>query len=223
MKFHDKHFPNESSEYRKARNQLLEFEIEMRKNVEKLGKMRMALPLGGQLKEDYSFTELKNGKEITTKLSQLFSPNKNSLIIYSLMYGPQMKNPCPSCTSIVDALNGSAIHVDQHANLVVIAKSPIEHILDFAKTREWNKVRLLSSANTSYNLDYFAEDKEGNQMPLLNVFTKTKEGIFHFYSTELLYCDLKGDPRHVDAIWPIWNLYDMLPEGRKDWYPKLNY
>jgi predicted dithiol-disulfide oxidoreductase (DUF899 family) len=223
MQFHEKRFPNESNEYREARNKLLDFEIQLREQVEKLGQMRQALPRGGLLKEDYGFSELTNSHVTTTKLSQLFMPQKNSLVIYSFMYGPQMKNPCPSCTSIIDSLNANAVHVNQHANLVVIAKSPIERITEFAKDRGWHSIRILSSANTSYNYDYFAETEEGDQMPALNVFTKTPDGIFHFYNTELLYCDLDGDPRHVDAIWPLWNLYDMLPEGRQDWYPKLLY
>jgi len=32
------------------------------------------------------------------------------------------------------------------------------------------------------------------------------------------------DPRHVDPIWPLWNLFDFTPEGRgTNWYPKLSY
>lgn len=223
MKFHDKQFPNESSSYRDARNQLLDFEIKLRSDIEKLGKMRQSLPLGGKLIEDYCFTELQGEKIVTVKLSELFKPQKDSLVIYSFMYGPKMENPCPSCTSIIDTLNANIIHISDRTNLVVVAKSPIERIVNFAKTRDWNKIRLLSSDQNSYNKDYFAETDTGNQIPALNVFTKTKDGIFHYYNTELLYCNLTGDPRHVDAIWPLWNLYDMLPEGRGNWYPKLNY
>ena len=32
------------------------------------------------------------------------------------------------------------------------------------------------------------------------------------------------DARHVDMLWPVWNLFDLTPEGRgTDWYPKLRY
>lgn len=224
MKYHDKKFPNETAQYRQARNKLLAFEIELRNQIEQLGKLRQNLPLGGSLKEDYVFDELKNNTVKQTKLSQLFAPGKNSLIIYSYMYGPTMKEPCPNCTSIIDTLNANANHVNDRTNLVVIAKSPIERITKFAKTRNWNAIRLLSSSHNSYNLDYFAESAEEEQWPALNVFVKDNDNIFHFYNTELLYAELEGDPRHVDAIWPIWHLFDMLPEGRgQNWYPKLAY
>lgn len=225
MKYHDKRFPSESIEYRTARDKLLSAEIELRAQLEKIAAMRKALPLGGALKEEYEFEEFTPlGSTKKTKFSELFAPQKNSLIIYSFMYGPNMQQPCPACTSIIDSLNASVDHVTDRANLIVIAKSPIERINAFAKTRNWDKIRLLSSANNNYNVDYFAEDIEGNQLPALNVFAKTKNDIHHFYNAELLYARLDGHPRHVDLIWPLWNLLDMTPEGRgTDWLPKLVY
>jgi len=61
---------------------------------------------------------------------------------------------------------------------------------------------------------------------MLNVFQKTAKGITHFYGTELLYTSaIEGqNSRHVDSIWPLWNLFDLIPEGRgTDWYPRHNY
>ena len=33
------------------------------------------------------------------------------------------------------------------------------------------------------------------------------------------------DPRHVDSIWPIWNVLDMTPQGRDGdpEFPKVDY
>jgi len=137
-----------------------------------------------------------------------------------------MERPCPMCTAMLDGLNGSAQHIAQRTNLVVIAKSPIRRILDFAAERGWSNLRLLSSANNSYNRDYFGESAEGNQLPMLNVFVRRKGSIRHSYGTELLFAkaDQGQNSRHVDAIWPLWSLLDFTPEGRgKDWYPKLDY
>lgn len=221
---HDKSFPGESKEYRSARNELLKAEIELRQRIEEVGRMKQALPLGGKLKKDYVFKELINNEEREIKLSELFKDNKKSLIIYSYMYGPKMENPCPACTSLIDGFNGSAMHITDRVNLAVIAKSPIKRIVEFADSRNWKNIHLLSSENTSYNADYFAETSEGNQIPACNVFTKTDDGIFHFYSTELLYTPLDGHPRHMDLMWPVWNLLDITPEGRgTDWHPKLSY
>ena len=160
------------------------------------------------------------------RFSELFSENKNSLAIYSFMYGPNMEKACPSCTSILDNLNGSSPHIQQRINFVVVAKSPVKRIREWAKIRGWNNLHLLSSAQNSYNTDYFAETDDGDQMPILNVFTKTEKGIFHTYSTELLYTPWEKDQeaRHVDALWPLWNMFDLTPDGRgNDWNPKLEY
>ena len=224
MSLTDKHFPNESDEYRQARDKLLEEELKLRQKVVEIAEQRQALPDGGKIKEDYVFDELTESGEVKqTKLSELFAGGKDSLIIYSYMYGPNIDAPCPSCTSLIDTMNANVDPITDKVNMVVVAESPIERIRKFANTRGWNKVRLLSSANNTYNTDYFAEDAQGNQMPMCNVYKKTADGIFHFFGTELLYAKVDGHPRHMDMVWPIWNFFDMTPEGRGDWNPKLKY
>ena len=221
---HDKKFPGEGNEYRKARNALLKAEIELRQKIEDINKMRQNLPLGGKIKQNYNFKELINDEEKDVKLSELFKENKTTLIIYSYMYGPNMENPCPACTSLIDGFSGTASHIMDRVNLAIVAKSPINRIVEFANTRNWENIHLFSSEKNSYNTDYFAETPDGNQIPACNVFTKTPDGIFHFYSTELLYAPLKGHPRHMDLMWPIWNLLDITPQGRgTDWFPRLSY
>ena len=219
-----KHFKNESREYREARDRLLRSEIALREQMETVARERRDLPLGGRVAEDYTFEEMApDGAVRSVKLSELFAPGKDSLIVYSYMYGPNMKTPCTSCTSIIDGLDASAAHVTQRTNLVVVAKSPIQRIMEFTKPRGWNKIRILSSNKNSYNKDYFAEDEKESQNPMVNVFVKRGGAIHHFWGSELFYVKNQGgDPRHVDMIWPLWNLFDMTPEGRgKDWYPKL--
>ncbi len=221
---HNKKFPNESEEYREVRNKLLKAEIELRENIEKVAKLRRELPMGGKVKEDYVFDELVNGEVTRVKLTELFEFGKDTLIIYSFMYGPNMEKPCPACTSITDGYNGYVHHLKQRVNFAVVAKSPINRIMKFAKTRGWNKVHFLSSEKSTYNSDYFAETDEGSQMPMCNVFVKKEDGIYHFWGSELLYSPSEGHPRHMDLMWPIWNFLDLTPEGRgTDWHPKLSY
>jgi predicted dithiol-disulfide oxidoreductase (DUF899 family) len=214
-------FPNEDSKYRAARDKLLQAEAALRKQTEQVAALRRKLPPGGEVPEDYVF-ESEQGP---VRLSQLFEKS-NTLVAYSFMYGPKMKQACPSCTSILDSLDGASRHLEQVTNLVVIAKSPLARIVEHARKRGWTHLKLLSSEKNSYNRDYGAEADDGSQMPMFNVFTKKKGTVRHFWGSELLYAKSERDqePRHVDMIWPIWNVLDVTPEGRgKNWNPQLDY
>jgi len=228
---HSIRFPGESDSYRAARNELLETEIRLRKSIEEVAAMRRRLPLGGEVPEDYVFEEGAADLEDTqatrtVRLSELFRPGKDSLAVYSFMYGPNMQSPCVACTSILDALNGTAAHAAQRINFAVVAKSPIARIRAFARERGWRNLRLLSSAGNTYNRDYLGEMPDGGQMPSLNVFVRRDGKMRHFYNTELLFAPTEPgqDQRHVDMVWPLWNLFDFTPDGRgTNWYPKLTY
>ncbi len=229
--FHNKQFPGESQAYRQARDEVLQMEVDLRKLTEEVAAKRRGLPLGGKLKKDYIFDEgvsdLSDPETVKrVRFSELFEDGKDSLLIYSFMYGPDWEKPCPMCNSLLDSLNGNVIHAQQRINLAVVAKAPIQKIRSWARERGWEKLRLLSSANNTYNFDYFAEDDKGEQLPDINVFRKTADGIFHFYNAELFFVPTNEgqDPRHADSIWPLWNLFDMTPEGRgAGWYPNVSY
>ena len=106
------------------------------------------------------------------------------------------------------------------------AKSPIERVLAFASERGWRRIQVLSSAGTTYNRDYFAETADGEQQPMLNVFRRDGQAVRHFWGSELFYApaDPGQEPRHVGTLEPLWNLYDLTPEGRgDDWEEQLRY
>jgi predicted dithiol-disulfide oxidoreductase (DUF899 family) len=219
---HKVRFPNESAEYRRARDRLLEAEIALRRQVEAVAELRRRLPLGGEIPEDYVFQEGEDAHPV--RLSELFA-DQSTLVAYSFMFGPAMDSACPNCTSILDALDGEARHISQRVSLVVIAKSPIGRILTFAKERGWRALRLLSSATNSYNIDYHGETVGGKQTSALNVFTRKGGTIHHTFAAEMQHAALAAGqgPRHVDSIWPVWGLLDFTPEGRGDFNPKLEY
>ncbi|MGC9944768.1 MAG: DUF899 family protein [Bryobacteraceae bacterium] len=216
-------FPGESASYRAARGELLAAERDLRGRVEQVAELRRKLPLGGELTEDYVFEE---GEGVPVKLSDLFREGLDTLAIYNFMYGPAMKQACPMCTSFLDSLDGTAPHAAQRLNLAVVAKSPIERIREFARARGWHNLRLLSSAENTYNRDYHGETAEGGQLPVLSLFVRRGGKIYHSYSTELVYAPAEPgqNQRHIDMMWPLWNLLDLTPEGRgADWYPRLSY
>lgn len=216
---HDKQFPNESAAYRTARNELLEAEKELRRQVELVAEKRRTLPLGGKVPQDYVFTDATGGK---VALSELFADGKDTLVLYSMMFDPTWTEPCPMCNSLVDALNGNARQIKQRVNLAVIAKAPIETLTAYAAKTGWNHLRILSSNENTYNLDYFAENQDGQQ-PILNIFVKKADGIYHTWGSELTFVSPEPgqDPRAMDSIWPLYNVLDLTPEGRGDFYPHI--
>jgi predicted dithiol-disulfide oxidoreductase (DUF899 family) len=238
-------FPRESAEYRTARDRLLEQEIELRRATEAVAAARRALPPGGSVPEDYVFQGTgADGTATDVRMSELFALGNDSLVIYSFMFprdpgderpGPKTgetallpleEGPCPSCTALLDQLDGAAEHATQHVNLAVVAKAPLERVLTFAKERGWRRLRLLSSGANTYNRDYLGETREGHQRPMLNVFHRDGETIRHFWGSELFYAptDPGQDPRHVGTLEPVWNLFDLTPEGRGvDWDEQLTY
>lgn len=237
-------FPGETAEYRAARERLLEREIDLRRAMEAVATARRELPPGGIVPEDYYFEGLDaEGKATNVRLTQLFGPGKDSLIVYSFMFPrdpgddrpgptegetagvPLGEGPCPSCTALLDQLDGAVEHARQWINLVAVAKTPLPRLLAFANERGWRRLRLLSSAQNSYNRDYLGETAEGDQRPMLNVFHREGDVIRHFWGSELLYAPTEPgeDPRHVGTLEPVWNLFDLTPEGRPNWDEQLSY
>src|SRR5688572_18860796 len=120
-------FPGESDGYRAARSELLRAEKELRENIERVAALRRSLPLGGEVKENYLF----KGAGGDARLAELFAPGKDTLALYSFMYGPDKERPCPMCVCMLDSLDRTAPHASQRINLAVVAKSPLERIRTF--------------------------------------------------------------------------------------------
>jgi predicted dithiol-disulfide oxidoreductase (DUF899 family) len=238
-------FPGESAEYRTARDRLLEREIELRRLTEAVAVERRELPPGGAISEDYAFEEIgPDGEPAEVRMSELFTPGKDSLVIYSFMFprdsrddrpGPDTgkaaslplhEGPCPSCVALLDQLDAALRHAGEHVSFAAVAKAPIEFVADFGAQRGWRWLRLLSSAHNTYNRDYHGEGEAGGQIPILNVFRRDGGTIRHFWASELMFAlaDPGQDQRHVGALEPVWNLFDLSPEGRPmDWDEQLSY
>lgn len=217
-------FPNESSQYRAARDELTRAEAELTRQIEQVAAQRRALPLGGMVPEDYEFTEgpadlAADGPVTQIRLSRLFGQH-DTLLLYSFMYAPGMDRPCQMCTSLLDGLNGAAPDLSQRVAFAIVAKVPVAQLRAFARERGWASLRLLSSAGTTYNRDYHGETADGEQRTRMNVFVRRGPQIHHFYATEQTQQRPDWGDRHVDLLWPLWNALDLTPEGRgSDWYP----
>ena len=213
------HFPNESSEYRQARTALLAEELELRRHIERVAALRRALPQGGIVPDDYTL----EGEKGTVRFSDLFG-DKQTLVIYSAMFGPQRKRPCPMCTALCTSWDGTARNLRERVALAITARSPIERLLDFKKERGWQNLQLYSDTKGDYTRSYVSP--EDADMPTLNIFTRRDGTIRHFWAAEMGgdTADPGQDPRGAPDIDPLWTVLDLTPDGRgADWYPKLEY
>ncbi|MBP7003159.1 DUF899 family protein [Amaricoccus sp.] len=210
-------FPNESAEYRAARNALLAEEIVLRRQIERVAVQRRGLPAGGVVPEDYRLV----GVQGPVALSQLFG-DRDTLIVYSWMFGPGRKAPCPMCTSLLGSWEGKVPDITQRVALAVTARSPIERLVAWKRDRGWAQLPLYSDVEGGFTRAYVsAEDKD---VPAYNVFTRRDGVLRHFYATEMTQADPGQDPRGAPDPDPLWWLLDTTPEGRgADWYPKLSY
>lgn len=216
-------FPGESAEYREARDRLLAQELELRRMTEAVASARRALPPGG-VAQDYVFQGVVDGQPGPVTLSQLLG-DRDTLVIYSFMFGPERELPCPMCSSLLDGLDAVVEHVEQRLRLVVVAESPLPRLLAWAQQRPWPRLRLVSAAGNSYNRDYHGKTARGTDSSMLNVFRRDGEQVRHFWGSEMFYAqaDPGQDDRGADVIAPIFNLFDLTPEGRGDFYAKLSY
>ncbi len=233
-------YPNESADYREARNALVEAEISLRTQAEAVAAQRRNLPAGGQVPEDYVFERIgANDMPEKVRMSELFGPH-NTLILYSFMYGPERKIPCPGCTHLLDSVDGAARHVGQRASLYVVAKSPIARLVAWARERGWDHLQFASTAGNSYDADYFGDtskfspemrkahgvpDGESWDETIYNVFRLDDGAIRHFWGSELRFAPSAPhqDHRSGDATNALWGLLDMTPEGRGKFFPKVRY
>jgi len=213
------HFPNESTAYRAARNALLVKEIELRRSLEAVAEMRRQLPPGGAVTMDYRFM----GEAGPARFADLFG-SKETLIIYSYMFGPRRTAPCPSCTSFMATWEEKMPDIEQRVSFVMTARSPIERLIEAKKARGWTKLRVYSDESGDYTRDYVsAEDAD---IPGYSVFTRRDGAIRHFWSGEMAgeMADPGQDPRGAPDFDPLWILFDTMPEGRGlSWYPRLSY
>ncbi len=220
--------PNESKEYLAKREEIRLAEIELLNIREKVAELRRQLPPGAIL-QDYEFLEgpasLDDGDVPTRKvrLSELFTAPDRSLVIYQFMFGKKQTTPCPMCTSWIDSWNGVAHHLAQNIDVAIVAAADVPTLRAHARSRGWDKLRLLSAGESSFKYDLGSEDAEGAQDSTISVFTRDKDGTLrHFYSVHPRLSE-EMDTRGIDEWNPIWNILDMTPQGRGSWDASLDY
>src|SRR5204863_6251767 len=136
----------------------------------------------GPAVRDYVFEEVParldegDSPTRTVRLSQLFTATDRSVVIYQFMFGKRQTKPCPMCTAWIDGFNGVAHHLAQNLDLAIVAAADLASLRSHARTRGWNRLRLLSAGSSTFKYDLGSEDKEGNQDSAISVFTRDSDG-----------------------------------------------
>jgi predicted dithiol-disulfide oxidoreductase (DUF899 family) len=219
---------NESDGYLAKREELRLAEIELMQQAERVAELRRALPKGVVI-QDYVFQEgparLDAGDEPVraVRLSELFTGPNRSLVVYQFMFGKKQTSPCPMCTMFIDGWNGVAHHLAQNLDVAIVAAADPGELRAHARKRGWDNLRLLSCGGNTFKYDMGSENREGNQDSTVSVFTKDADGkLRHFYTVHpWLSHELKE--RGIDHLCPVYNVLDLTPQGRGDWYASLDY
>ena len=238
---HSPDFPNESREYREARDALFQQEVELQRHMEAVAAQRRALPPGGEVLEDYVFDRIgDDGTATTVRMSELFGDG-DTLMLYHYMFPrscgddrpkpssgifselPLDQGPCPSCTALIDMWDGTIAQLDGlGGNLAIVAKSPIEHVAAFAQQRGWRHIGVLSGANCNFRRDYGNDGAEGQPLPLLTIFKRWPDGTIRLHwAGEIVLAPFgnekpeeEEDPGSRDTVQPLWTLYDIATSDR---------
>ena len=221
-------FLGESNDYQQRREELLVAEIALKNQVERVAALRRALPPGKRV-SDYIFQEgpmdlTQNDSEDfhDVHLADLFTDGHDTLIVDHLMFAAEDDEPCVMCSMWADGYSAVTPHIMQRASFVLVAKADINKLRSWARHRGWDRIRLLSSHNNTFNRDFGMEEADGSQNPGLSVFTRTPDGtVYHRYTIGAEFDEHNN--RGIDPYSPVWNLFDLLPEGRGDWYPDHSY
>ncbi|KRC36316.1 DUF899 family protein [Acidovorax sp. Root219] len=215
-------FPGASAEYETARQALLAEEIEFRRHMTRLVAQRQALPPGPVIAKDYRF---KDEQGFDASLIDLFG-DKDTLVTYFWMYGPQRERPCPMCTNWLGSVEGNAADIKQRVALKILGRSPVERQYAFAQERGWRDLNFVQTVGDDYAKDLGILMDDGSEYPALVVFQRDGDQVRLFWASEMTkeMADPGQDPRDAPDIAALWSVLDLTPGGRpKDWYPKLKY
>jgi len=215
-------FPGASAEYDAARTALLADEIEFRRSMTRLTERRRALPPGPVISKNYRF---KDEQAFEVGLLDLFG-DKNTLVTYFWMYGPQRERPCPMCTNWLGSVNGNAADIKQRVALKILGRSPVDRQYAFAQERGWRDLNFVQTIGDDYANDLGILMPDGSESPALVVFKRDGDKVRLFWASEMTkdMADPGQDPRDAPDIASLWSVLDLTPEGRgTDWYPKLQY
>ena len=165
---------NESPQHRKRRAELLEAEIALKDQMERVSQLRRELGPGTPLETDWMLQVGPDDLDSDAvprkvKLSELFGEH-DTLLLMHFMFGGSQKQLCPMCSMWADGYDAVVKHLSRRVAFAVEGR--LETFRSFARERAWGRFRIVSSAGSSLKDDLGMQTPEGGQLPGVSVFSR---------------------------------------------------
>ncbi len=137
-------------EWQSERDALLAEEKEHTRRSDDLAQKRRELPWV-RVEKEYRF----DADDRTRTLAELFD-GRSQLLIYHFMFGPDYEAGCPTCSSMVDGIDGLLPHLHaRDLTALLVSRAPLEKLQPYKRRMGWS-IPWVSSANSDFNFDFGA-------------------------------------------------------------------
>ncbi len=196
-----------SSEWQRARDELLVKEKEATRASDALAAERRRLPMV-QIEEDY----VLEGPGGEASLLDLFE-GRRQLLLYHFMFGPNQDAGCDGCSMFVDQIGHPAHLHARHTSFALVSRAPVDRIEPYKERMGWT-LPWYSSFDSDFNVDFglspetprTGEYQDGETFGL-SVFLRDGDNVYRTYFT---------DKRGVEALGSVWTFLDLTPLGRQE-------
>ena len=216
-----------------AREKLLLREKEHTRLGDELARERRELPWVPVDKE-YRF-DTDDGEK---PLAELFD-GRSQLLVYHFMFGPSYEAGCPTCSSMVDGIDGLVPHLHaRDVTFILVSQAPLEKLQAYRRRMGWS-IPWVSAAHGDFNVDLgFSSSEEQtrewaepvlDQMPPIAGRNATESGtdvvgylteLFGFSAFALedgaVYHTYSTTGRGVEFLMGYYPILDRAPKGRDE-------
>jgi predicted dithiol-disulfide oxidoreductase (DUF899 family) len=207
-------------EWLAARKELLEREKDLTRRSDELARQRQQLPWV-RVDKHYTF-ETDEG---TKTLAELFA-GRSQLLVYHVMFAPEWKDGCPSCSLAADGFDGSIVHLNQRdVTMICVSRAPLERLQAYKRRMGWG-FEWVSSLESDFNFDFgvsFSDEQQAEgadynfrharpgdlyvELPGTSAFALVDGVVYRTYSSYA---------RGGEFLLTVYALLDRAPHGRNE-------
>jgi predicted dithiol-disulfide oxidoreductase (DUF899 family) len=221
------------AEWAAAREELLAREKDHTRLSDDLARQRRELPWV-KIEKHYRL-DTDNGEQ---PLAELFD-GRSQLLVYHFMFGPSYGAGCPTCSSMVDGIDGLLPHLHaRDVTFILVSDAPIAKLQAYKRRMGWS-IPWASSAQSDFNADLgFSSTPEqtreaiepiADQLPPIAARNARASGTDLFgYLTQLfgfsafaeergtIYHSYSTTGRGIEFLMGYYPVLDHAPKGRSE-------